>query len=97
VIDAVANRVKVHYEVVDREHPQPEALVLEAGGNVETVRDELVHAANITAHSSSSTSGAPPATRSPSATFTLRTTASYGETRGVSIFIASSTTSGWWA
>src|SRR2546428_37747 len=38
---------------------------------------------------------APPATRSPSATCTAFTVASYGETRGVSIFIASRTTSGW--
>src|SRR4029077_721989 len=45
-------------------------------------------------HSSSSTSTAPPATRSPSPTWTARTVASYGETSGVSIFIASSTTSG---
>src|SRR5437660_11961058 len=39
--------------------------------------------------------GAPPATRSPSATWTARTVDSYGETSGVSIFIASRTTSGW--
>jgi uncharacterized membrane protein len=45
-------------------------------------------------YSSSSTRTAPPATRSPSATLTARTTASYGDVRGVSIFIASSTTSG---
>src|SRR6185503_18852713 len=45
-------------------------------------------------HSSSSTSRSPPATRSPSVTCTFRTTASYGETSGVSIFIASRTTSG---
>ena len=44
---------------------------------------------------SSSTSVAPPVTRSPSATCTARTVAAYGETSGVSIFIASSTTSGW--
>src|SRR5437868_11237180 len=52
--------------------------------------EELEHA-----QSSNSTSSAPPATRSPSATCTARTVASYGETSGVSIFIASSTTSGW--
>src|SRR4029079_18041776 len=46
-------------------------------------------------YSSSSTTTAPPATRSPSAPCTLRTTPAYGETSGVSIFIASSTTSGW--
>src|SRR5205085_4288336 len=46
-------------------------------------------------HSSSSTSSAPPATRSPSRTWTRRTVASYGATSGVSIFIASSTSSGW--
>src|SRR5262249_36585513 len=45
-------------------------------------------------HSSSSTITVPPATRSPSATCTAETTPSYGETRGVSIFIASSTASG---
>src|SRR5581483_9583763 len=46
-------------------------------------------------HSSSSTSTAPPATCSPSETWSRRTTPSYGETSGVSIFIASRTTSGW--
>src|SRR3954451_9691904 len=45
-------------------------------------------------HSSSSTSTTPLATRTPSLTWPARTVASYGETSGVSIFIASSTTSG---
>ena len=37
----------------------------------------------------------PPATRSPSSTWTALTVASHGETSGVSIFIASRTRSGW--
>src|SRR4051812_18462366 len=47
------------------------------------------------AHSSNSTRTAPPTTRSPSLTCTALTVAAYGETSGVSIFIASITTSGW--
>src|SRR5207302_8844060 len=43
-------------------------------------------------YSSSSMSTVPPATRSPSLTWTARTVASYGEASGVSIFIASRTT-----
>jgi hypothetical protein len=43
VIDAVADRVEVLDDVVHGEHPQPEALVLEDGGDVEVIRNELVH------------------------------------------------------
>ena len=46
-------------------------------------------------YSSSSTSNVPAVTWSPSATWRRRTVASYGETTGVSIFIASSTSNGW--
>ena len=43
VVDPRADRVEVLDDVVDGQHPQPEALVLEPGGHVEVVGDELVH------------------------------------------------------
>src|SRR4029453_5288370 len=46
---------------------------------------------------SSSTSSAPVVTWSPTLTSTLRTPPPYGAETTCSIFIASSTTSGWWA
>src|SRR5262245_17367023 len=45
MVDAVADRVEVLDDVVDRQHPQPEPLFLEPGRNLEVVRDELLHAA----------------------------------------------------
>src|SRR5579872_1205136 len=59
-------------------------------------REEVLHAlshAREGIYSASSTRRVPPATRSPSRTCTARTVASYGEASGVSIFIASRTTS----
>ena len=44
VVDAGAERVEVGDDVFDREHSQPEALVLEARGHLEVGGDELEHA-----------------------------------------------------